>query len=58
MTPYPSSATGSLCLLICLTHDRVSLSRVDDDGDGDVVLYSAVTPCCCNMLGALGTVVI
>ena len=27
----------------------------DDDGD-DVVLYSAVTPCYCSMLGALGRV--
>ena len=26
----------------------------DDDDDDDVVLYSAVTPCYCSMLGALG----
>ena len=31
----------------------------EDDGDDDdgVVLYSAVTPCYCSMLGALGRVV-
>ena len=29
----------------------------DDDDDDDVHLYSAVTPCYCSMLGALGRVV-
>ena len=29
----------------------------DDDDDDDVVLYSAVTPCYCSMLSALGRVV-
>ena len=28
----------------------------DDDDDDDVVLYSAVTPCICNMLSALGRI--
>ena len=29
----------------------------DDDDDDDVGLYSAVTPCYCSLLGALGRVV-
>ena len=28
----------------------------DDDGNDNAVLCSAVAPCCCSMLGALGRV--
>ena len=41
-----------LCLMMMMIDDDD-----DDDDDDDVVLYSAVTPCYCSMLGALGRVV-